>query len=295
MNIIAQLQGGLGNQLFQYATARALAHRHKCALLLDQSWFGKGYAGVTTREQLLATLNTKGVLISYEPSLNRPKRMRRILQKLWPINPYIYSEQTPYCFDPRLLKAPAFKNQNLYLMGYWQSYRYFDSIKNILQIEISPKAPLDPHYQNYLHHIQSSNAAMVHVRRGDYVHLASAAKVHGFIGLEYYQRGMESLLEKNSATHFFVFSDDLQWAKDNLPHQEKSTFIQSLDQNDAVVQELELMTHCQNHLIANSSLSWWAAWLGKNSSGTVICPGKWTNNPDLNWDDLLPSHWQRIN
>lgn len=294
MNIIAQLQGGLGNQLFQYATARALAHQHQSTLLLDHSWFAKTYDDVTPREVLLSSLNTKGALIAFEPQLKKPERIRRTLQKLWPINPYIYSETSPYQFDPQLLNAPAFKSQNLYLMGYWQSYRYFESIKKILQAEISPAASLDPHYQNYLALIKSTNSAMVHVRRGDYVHLASAAKVHGFIGLEYYQQGMEILLEKNSNIHFFVFSDDLDWAKQNLSHQDRVTFIESLENTDAVIQELELMTYCQNHLIANSSLSWWAAWLAKNESNLVICPGNWTNDLSMNWDDLLPTHWHRI-
>lgn len=294
MNIIVQLQGGLGNQLFQYATARALAHQHQIPLLLDQSWFTKTYDDVTPRELLLPTLNTKGALISLDSPPKRPKRIRRILQKLWPINPYIYFEQNPYYFDSSLLKAPTFKTQNLYLMGYWQSYRYFESIKKILQSEVSPKSPLDAHYQNYLNQIKASNSAMIHVRRGDYVHLASAAKVHGFIGLDYYQQGMEALLHQNPEIQFFVFSDDLDWVRSNLPYQDKITFIKSLEKSDAVIQELELMTHCQNHLIANSSLSWWAAWLAKSVDNTVICPSRWTNDLTKSWDDLLPANWQRI-
>lgn len=294
MNIIAQLQGGLGNQLFQYATARALAHRHQSALLLDHGWFAKTYDDVTPRELLLSSLNTKGALIAFEPPLKRPKRILRILQKLWPINPFIYSERTPYRFDPQLFKVPAFKSQNLYLMGYWQSYRYFESIKTILQAEINPAAPLAPHYQNYLDQIKKSNSAMIHVRRGDYIHLASAAKVHGFIGLEYYKKGMGILLEKNLNIHFFIFSDDPEWVRKNLPHQNRMTFIESLESNDAVIQELELMTHCQHHLIANSSLSWWGAWLAKNEDNLVICPSNWTNDLTMSWDDLLPVHWQRI-
>jgi hypothetical protein len=137
---------------------------------------------------------------------------------------------------------------------------------------------------------------MIHVRRGDYVHLASAAKIHGFIGLHYYQQGMEALLHKNPETQFFVFSDDLDWVKANLPHQDKITFIQSLEGSDAVIQELELMTHCQSHLIANSSLSWWGAWLAHHESSLdkVICPAHWTNDHEMSWDDLLPQNWKRI-
>jgi hypothetical protein len=294
MNIIAQLQGGLGNQLFQYATGRAIAVQKQAPLLLDNSWYTKAYHDVTPRELLLSKLNTKGSFISFQPKIKCPKRIQRIQQKFWPINPFIFVEQTPYRFDSRLNKSPAFKQQNLYLMGYWQSYKYFDSIKSILQSEISLKKPLDTHYLNYLNQIQATASAMVHIRRGDYVNLASAAKIHGFIGLEYYREGMRLLLNKNPEIHFFVFSDDLKWAKQNLPHSERSTFIQSLGNSDAVIQELELMMHCQNHLIANSSLSWWAAWLSKQSNGVILCPKKWTNDLSMNWDDLLPNTWQRI-
>ena len=155
-------------------------------------------------------------------------------------------------------------------------------------------APLDGHYLTYLQGIRLGHAAMVHVRRGDYVNLTSAAKVHGFIGLDYYKAGMRLLLERNLQTQFFVFSDDLVWAKDSLPYPERTTWVESLDQSDAVVQELHLMTHCQNHLIANSSLSWWAAWLASHPNQMVICPSRWTTDTRMTWDDLLPPTWIRI-
>jgi hypothetical protein len=294
MNIIAQLQGGLGNQLFQYAAARSLALRHQAPLLLDQSWFTRTYDDVTPRDPLLSLLQTKGSLIAHEPAISRPKRIRRIAQCLLPISPYIYLERTPYRYDPSLERVSLFRRQNLYLMGYWQSYRYFESIRPTLQSEIKPRSQLDPHYQAYLKQIQPGNAALVHVRRGDYVHLASAAKVHGFLGLDYYQRGMDMLLKRNPNLRFFVFSDDLAWAQENLPHQNKITFITSLESSDAVIQELELMTHCNHFLIANSSLSWWAAWLAKAAGSPVFCPKQWTTDSNIAWDDLLPPHWQRI-
>ena len=294
MNIIAQLQGGLGNQLFQYATARALAIQKQASLLLDQSWYAQTYEGVTPRNLHLNYLNTLGALISYDPSFQKPKKLRIISQQFWPLNPFMFLEKTPYCFDERLRKSPVFKRQNLYLMGYWQSYKYFEAIKSLLLKEIRPKKIIDLHYQNYLDQIQSSQSAMVHVRRGDYVSSTSAAKIHGFIGLDYYTQGMKILRERNPDTHFFVFSDDADWVAAKLPHQDKCTFIQSSNSHDAVVQELELMTYCQNHLIANSSLSWWAAWLGKNPRGTVICPAKWMSDPKRDFNDLLPAEWQRI-
>jgi hypothetical protein len=295
MNIITQLQGGLGNQLFQYATARALSLQKKATLLLDSGWYSKTYEDVTQRELLLKELNTAGTLISSLPApIKEPKRLRRIAQKFWPITPFIFTESVPYQFDRQLSKSPAFLKQNLYLIGYWQSYKYFESIKAILEKEVVPLAPLAPQYKNYLEKIQSTYSAMVHVRRGDYINSKSANKVHGNISLDYYLNGMNLLIEHNLSTHFFIFSDDLTWAKQNLPHQDRMTFIESLETRNAAAEEMELMKHCKSHLIANSSLSWWGAWLGRNPNAIVICPKHWTNDLAMNWDDLLPSTWIRL-
>ncbi|MBU3632789.1 alpha-1,2-fucosyltransferase [Polynucleobacter sp. AP-Feld-500C-C5] len=294
MDIIVQLQGGLGNQLFQYATGKALALKHRANLLLDSTWFARTYNDVTPRELLAFNLNIQaGQLPLTKPTLS-PKRIRRLIQSLYPINPYIYKENLPYQFDLNLLKPPPFKKQNLHIMGYWQSFRYFEHIRSTLKQEVTPRNPLNHHYHNYLEKIQSTNSAMIHIRRGDYITLNSAAKVHGFIGLEYYQEGMLRLLSKNPKTQFFVFSDDIIWAKKFLPHQDCLTLIESSRDITAPVQELELMTHCQNHLIANSSLSWWGAWLKKHSGGTTICPKRWTNNLNMSWDDLIPAEWTQI-
>jgi hypothetical protein len=179
-------------------------------------------------------------------------------------------------------------------MGYWQSFRYFDSIRKELINEIRPINKLSPPYQIYLEKIKGCLSAMIHIRRGDYVNLPVAAKVHGFLGLDYYQNGMRLLLENDIHTHFFVFSDDLDWAKANLPHQEKITYIETTDEKTAPIQELFLMTQCQRHLIANSSLSWWSAWLSVDQNPHVIAPKRWTNDVDKEWDDLLPLNWQRI-
>jgi hypothetical protein len=294
MTIIAQLQGGLGNQLFQYATARALAIQHQKKLFLDSAWFASSYEDVTSREVLIKLLKTCGELISINPSIRRPSKLRRIVQEYLPISPLIYLEKAGYRFDSGLTTLNLRHKQNLYLMGYWQSFHYFDSIREELMNEIQPINGISDDYRAYQDKIQSTSSTMVHIRRGDYVHLNSAAKVHGFLGLDYYRRGMNLMLDKNKDTHFFIFSDDLDWAKENLPYTEKMTLVYSSDSSDNVIQELSLMTQCQNYLIANSSLSWWGAWLSKHSDAHIICPQHWTNDLNMNWDDLIPGHWQRI-
>ena len=293
MNITTQIQGGLGNQLFQYATGKALSSRLQGPLLLDIDWFNHGWEDVTPRHFLLPELKLSYQLTASGLDIKPPKRWRRIAQMFLPLNPYVLKDR-PFRFNQSLGTFKPYASQDIYLMGYWQSYRYFDSIRKELITQIQPAVGVLPHYQDYLAKIQSSLSAMIHIRRGDYVHLPVAAKVHGFLGLDYYQQGMDILLASNPDTQFFVFSDDLDWAKANLPHQDKVTFIQSANQPSDPVQELFLMTQCQKHLIANSSLSWWGAWLCDQPNSQVIAPRQWTNDLDKNWDDLLPAQWQRI-
>jgi hypothetical protein len=293
MKITTQIQGGLGNQLFQYATGKALSIRLKIPLHLDIDWFNHGWDNVTPRQFLLPEFPLV-YEISTSPTISQPpRRWRRIAQELLPLHPYILNDRV-FGYNLKLNQFNPYKNQDVYLMGYWQSFRYFESIRTELLNEIKPAADLSSHYQRYLDQIKNSISAMVHIRRGDYVHLSAAAKVHGFLGLEYYQTGMSLLLEKNSSVQFFVFSDDLEWVKVNLPYSERICFIESSPEKSAPAQELFLMTQCQKHLIANSSLSWWGAWLSTSSNPQVIAPKNWTNNHSKNWDALIPPQWQRI-
>jgi hypothetical protein len=293
MNVTAQIQGGLGNQLFQYATGKALSIRLQGYLQLDIDWFSHRWDDVTPRHFLLPELKIDYQLTKHNLAIHSPKRWRRIAQRFLPLNPYILKDQ-PFHFNSGINTFRPYIHQDIYLMGYWQSYHYFSSIRDSLIMEIRPASPLSDHYQRYLEKILSRPSVMVHIRRGDYVHLPAAAKIHGILGLDYYQKGMDLVLASEPNPYFFVFSDDLTWAKDHLPHQDKICFIESSAEKNAPVQELYLMSQCQNHLIANSSLSWWGAWLSQSAKPMVIAPKTWTNDRNRNWDDLLPKHWQKI-
>jgi len=295
MTIITQIQGGLGNQLFQYAVGRALSHASGENLILDDRWYGPQEEGVTPRSLLLGKLRIQGQIQTYPGVLAAPKRLGRILQKCLPLNPYVLKERRGYIFQQGLDRIRNYAKQDLYLMGYWQSFRYFESIREALLVEITPQQPLDSHYQRYRELIASiPNATMVHIRRGDYVHLPAAAQVHGALDLSYYRKAMALLLQEKSDTHFFVFSDDIAWAKANLPMPERLTFIENLPDEEAVVQELELMRSCEHHIIANSSLSWWGAWLGDRAGQLVFCPPRWIADSSLPLGDLLPAKWRRL-
>ena len=280
--------------MFQYAIARALSEHYQSAFLLDRSWFDVPQAETTPRPYQLDLLNIQEGLDSGVTFPKRPNKLMRSLQKWLPVGPVIYYQQNAFEFDARLLHLKAISQRDLFLFGYWQAFPYIETIRPILQSEFKTKKSIAEHYQPYLEQIRSSEAVMLHIRRGDYVNSPSAAKFHGVLPLSYYQQAIEALLLNQPNAHFFIFSDDLPWAKEALPKDLKITFVENSSQADAAAQELQLMYECQHHIIANSSLSWWGAWLKKDCSGLVFAPNRWISDSSLNLSNLLPANWQKI-
>ncbi|MBU3623265.1 alpha-1,2-fucosyltransferase [Polynucleobacter sp. AP-Latsch-80-C2] len=294
MAIYSYLQGGLGNQMFQYAIARALSEHYQSTFLLDRSWFDVPQAETTPRPYQLDLLNIREGVSSKVTFPKRPNKLIRSLQKWLPIGPVIYYQQNAFGFDEQLLHLRAMAQRDLFLFGYWQAFPYVEAIRPILQSEFKTKRPAAEHYQPYLEQIRSSDSVMLHIRRGDYVNSPSAAKFHGVLALSYYQQAIEALLLNKPNAHFFIFSDDLPWAKEALPQDLKITFVENSSQADAAAQELQLMYECKHHIIANSSLSWWGAWLKKDCSGLVFAPNRWISDSSLDLSNLLPASWQRL-
>ena len=280
--------------MFQYAIARALSEHYQSAFLLDTSWFDVPQAETTPRPYQLNLLNIQEGLDSGVTFPKRPNKLMRSLQKWLPVGPVIYYQQNAFEFDARLLHLKAISQRDLFLFGYWQAFPYIETIRPILQSEFKTKKSIAEHYQPYLEQIRSSEAVMLHIRRGDYVNSPSAAKFHGVLPLSYYQQAIEALLLNQPNAHFFIFSDDLPWAKEALPKDLKITFVENSSKPDAAAQELQLMYECKHHIIANSSLSWWGAWLKKDCSGLVFAPNRWISDSSLDLSNLLPANWQRI-
>ena len=280
--------------MFQYAIARALSEHYQSTFLLDRSWFDVPQAETTPRPYQLDLLNINEGLDSEVAFPKRPNKLMRSLQKWLPVGPVIYYQQNAFEFDARLLHLKAISQRDLFLFGYWQAFPYIEGIRTILQGEFKTKKSVAEHYQPYLEQIRSSEAVMLHIRRGDYVNSPSAAKFHGVLPLSYYQQAIEALLLNQPNAHFFIFSDDLPWAKEALPKDLKITFVENSSKPDAAAQELQLMYECKHHIIANSSLSWWGAWLKKDCSGLVFAPNRWISDSSLDLSNLLPANWQRI-
>lgn len=297
--IVVSLYGGLGNQLFQYATGRALSIRNGLPLILDLTWFDevkKGDASVTTvREYALTPFQLAvQIQVSDEPSPVSPSFTQRILRGLFRNIPTKSQgsrivREKGFEFDLATFehRGPA------WLQGYWQSYRYFDDAAKVLREELGQPQQVSVATQAMLDSIRQSDAICLHIRRGDYVTNKHAAATHGLCTLDYYAKGVEALCADLQNPQCFVFSDDPQWARTNLNLTIPITIV-DINGPDAAHQDLWLMAACKRFVIANSSLSWWGAWLSDRQGKRVVAPNNWFADRSKNTRDLLPEDWIRI-
>jgi len=192
-----------------------------------------------------------------------------------------------YSSDFAALSGPVF------LHGYWQSERYFLDARTLLLKEFSLREPLPPASAKLLGEIQGCEAICIHVRRGDYLSNPVAAKIHGAVSVDYYYEGLGELCQGLVRPHCFVFSDDPLWVRSTMVFNCPVTLVDINGPENAHL-DLALMAGCRHFLIANSSLSWWGAWLGSYADKKVIAPKQWFLNADKDTRDLIPAAWQRL-
>jgi hypothetical protein len=291
--ISVRLQGGLGNQLFQYAAGRALALRHKTELLLDTSTLQRFSRHVTPRPLELQLFNHVGRFSTAREARNFPWLHRLAPFSHW-LSPWSTYVEKDVAFN---VSFKSLQDQT-YLVGYWQSFRYFEDIARQLMTEFEPVGALSAQSLRVAEQIDSSTSLALHVRRGDYVSLKSAASFHGALPQSYYEAALIRAGECLDAPQIFVFSDDPEWCQSNLPLNGKATFITHNSGADAW-QDLVLMGRCRHHVIANSSFSWWGAWIADQrwtaSQRLVIAPSHWfSGRPEQNLGDRFPSHWEML-
>ncbi len=179
---------------------------------------------------------------------------------------------------------------DLYLDGFFQDQRYFKDIEGTIRKEFILKEQMSEPARKVAEKIAASeNSASIHIRRGDYVTDAKANAHHGTCGPEYYAEAFKVLRNKVGPCTFFVFSDDIDWVKENM-NLENATYVSSPEIRD--YEELILMSLCSHNVIANSSFSWWGAWLNANPEKIVIAPHRWTAKSSNN--DIIPSSWIKI-
>lgn len=288
--IITKIIGGLGNQMFQYAAGRALSIRNDTELALDISDFknyklhqGFEFPRLFNQQYEIATHMDVFKMLGWQA----PSLIRRVLAR----RQFASFRHKLFIAEPHYQYWAGIKNlpKNCYLSGYWQSEKYFGDVASQIRDDFKFRLPLQNKNSEFANEISQVNAVSLHIRRGDYVSNKKTTATHGLCSIDYYQTAIRYIAERVPHPHFFVFSDDIAWVKDNL----KIDFpYQYVDHNHGPesYNDMRLMSMCQHHVIANSSFSWWGAWLNPSSEKIVIAPKKWFA-VDVNTRDLYPHGW----
>ncbi len=264
---IVKIQGGLGNQMFQYAFAKALEYKGN-KVFCDIHWYKALHKNTTRRSFDLNVFNTQ------------------IISSLWWQKVFckVVKEKNVNVYEPELLNL----NGNIYYSGYFQSEHYFKDFRSEIIKQFSLKAQPNETNLKILQKIKTTNSVSMHIRRGDYVKLSH---IYGLCSLAYYQKAMEYIQNRVSEPCFFIFSDDMSWVRKNLKMEASCEYIDVNNAQTAYL-DLELMKNCKHNIIANSSFSWWGAWLNENEEKIVICPDKWY--ADGRPTDIIPPQWIKI-
>lgn len=309
--IIVHLSEGLGNQMFQYATARCLAEKHSTPVKLDISSFEtnkrrKYGLHCFQIQEHLATQDEVATLLK-QPKNRIDKLFKKAVNKVNKPTTNLVQEKF-FHFNPDVLEAPL----DTYLFGFWQSEKYFIEIKDILEIEFSFKYNQNHQNQELSEKIKSHESVAVHIRRGDYVQNEETYQLHRACSLDYYNRCITYISERVNNPHFFIFSDDTQWVQKNFKLN-FPTYVVEHNTGILSYEDLRLISQCQHNIIANSSFSWWGAWLNSNPNKLVCAPQQWFNNrikdtkyfiPEgyIPWyqdkfvdiKDLVPDNWTKL-
>lgn len=292
--IVVNLVSGLGNQLFQYAFAKTIALRNNVDLKLDNSFFDHQ----NLRKFELNNFQLESSIVDYEDlvffkkiksSLNLKYKILRKLERFLPeYRRSIFIEKKLWEYDDTAKKI----NDNTYLEGYWQNANYYINLDSSIRDEFLIKNPYDPRYLTYLNNIEKSNSISIHIRRKDYITDVNASSTLGALSIEYYNKAIRYISSKVLDPIFYVFSDDLEWAKKNLLT--KATYVE-IEDGKLPHFELSLMSKCKHNIIANSSFSWWGAFLNRNEEKIVIMPKNWVRDDSINKKiNLKLSSWIQL-
>jgi len=283
--IIVRLQGGLGNQMFQYAAGKALAAQLNAPFKLDTI---TSLQKDKRRSIALEELETKFELASWKEVkefVRFPALYRHPVSLLKGGN-HIYREPH-FHFDKNFFKI----NDPVFLDGFWQSPQYFESIENIIRQDFAVKPGFIQNVIEKGKELESTNSLAVHIRRGDFLNPKIAA-YHGVLSAFYFEKAIALVKEKEPSATVYFFSDDIDWVKQNLARYKNAEFVSSF--THSAIEDFYLMTKCRHNIIANSSFSWWPAWLNTNPGKIVVAPKKWFAVSSINTSDLIPANWIRI-
>jgi hypothetical protein len=284
--IIVRVTGGLGNQLFQYAAGYALSARLGVDLKLDLS----AYTQEGMRQFQLDKFHT-----SIHPATKQetvPFTGLSLLQRAYyrlrpPYRRPVY-KQPGFGYDPHFSQA----GDGRYLKGYWQSWKFFEPVSGQLRNLYRLREEHTREVTAFAESLRRRETVSVHIRRGDYNN-PEALAYHGLLSAAYYNAALQKIKTMHPGAEILFFSDDIEWVRahvqTDLPHR----FVTGILTRTAL-EDFHLMQHCMHHIIANSSFSWWAAWLNPHREKTVIAPQAWFSTTKNDTRDILPPAWIRL-
>jgi len=277
--IIVKLIGGMGNQMFQYAFARSISLKTNTEFKIDLSFLKRKDLGenFTYRDFDLDIFNISENIIKEIQTDN----LQSVSEKM-----FSYSQETVNTIEQNI-------GNDLYLDGYWQSYKYFEEFEDYIKKDFTFKNLVennkDTNVKNMFKDIIKSNSVMVNIRRSDYLN----NNFHGVMGSDYINESSKIIESKIDNPKYFVFSDDIEWCKENIKLN-NMVIVDHKYKGDRFDLYLQLMKSCKHFIIPNSTFAWWAAWLSNNKNKIVISPKSWFTDFNINTNDLIPSNWVRI-
>lgn len=290
--VISQIIGGLGNQMFQYAAGKALAEFKGVEFKIDISSFEnyKLYGYDLGNLAVTAPVASPEEINKFVGS--RPGKVLKFLEEKFDwLMPYagrkFYLEPF-FNYNRRFFSLPP----EVYLEGYFQSEKYFAGIKDIIKKEFFLKNEPGQVYDETAKKINETNSVAVHFRRGDYITNQGINKIFGTPPLEYYHTAVKKMAGMIKDPHFYIFSNDIEWVKNNFKPEYPTTYV--ADPALKNFHEISLMSKCRHNIIANSSFSWWGAWLNGNQNKIVVAPQRWFVWKKFNTKDIVPESWLRI-
>jgi len=315
--IIVKISMGLGNQMFQYAAAKALSLEKNTMLKLDISTYS-GYklrkyeladcfniqAPVATQEEIAVCNYCHPVKLVWN-KLFPQKKMRilslpyeePVLQRnllglydffLPPYKRRIYTEPH-YHYDDNFYNAL----DHTYLQGYWMSWRYFDKYATEIKNEFVVNHSLVAQHDAFVSKMQDQNSVSIHIRRTDYT-TPEVIALKGRTTMEFYKQAIAHIEKNTDDPVYYMFSDDITWVKENFPMQHRNVCYIDKNISTSSIEDFYLMTQCKHNIITNSTFGWWAAYLNANPGKIIIAPKKWYNNKVYNYKDVCPPSWVQI-
>ena len=297
--IVVKLMGGLGNQMFQYAFAKNLSIKNNTSLKIDLSFLldRSPRENFIFRDFDLDIFNINFEVVQENEiengSLFNASKglLSSLFSKKKSLEDFKLIEEHFY-FEKKNIK----EDKDIYLEGYWQSEKYFLENEKTIRKEYNFKYSLSEAEVKLNNLLSQVESVCVNFRRTDFLDLKNSADTHGVVEYDYYIKAIDLIAKRIKSPHFFIFSDDIEWCKENVKITYPITFVEHSFKGEKFSSYLQLMKNCKHFIIPNSTFAWWAAWLSESKDKIVIAPNNWFKDPTLQsqTSDIIPSSWIKL-